>query len=113
MQGRVVRRTIWRESAVAAPVEAEHGREPSRVELWRRSRRQAVDRSAGPGDLIGPRLGDVEPSLRSEGESARTVQGTHHGQWPLGNLGSISSFGDDVARDLYVVVHQGRMYRLE
>jgi glucose/arabinose dehydrogenase len=34
-------------------------------------------------------------------------------EWPLGQLGSISSFGEDSARELYVVVHQGRIYRLE
>jgi glucose/arabinose dehydrogenase len=36
-----------------------------------------------------------------------------HRQWPLGTLGSISSFGEDAARELYIVVHQGRVYRLE
>jgi hypothetical protein len=45
----------------------------------------------------------------------RTDQGDVTDPWqrPLGNLGSISSFGEDSARELYVVVHQGRVYRLE
>jgi hypothetical protein len=33
-------------------------------------------------------------------------------EWALGNLGSITSFGEDSAGELYVIVHQGRIYRL-
>jgi glucose/arabinose dehydrogenase len=33
-------------------------------------------------------------------------------EWALGTLGSISSFGEDAARELYVVAHQGRVLRL-
>ena len=33
-------------------------------------------------------------------------------QWPLGSLGSITSFGLDSQRELYIVVHEGRVYRL-
>lgn len=34
-------------------------------------------------------------------------------EWDLGALGSITSFGEDSDRELYVVVHQGTVYRLE
>jgi glucose/arabinose dehydrogenase len=52
--------------------------------------------------------GWVRSFLRTEADTV-----TEHRQWPLGNLGSISSFGEDAARELYVLVHQGRVYRLE
>lgn len=34
-------------------------------------------------------------------------------EWSLGTLGSITSFGEDSDRELYVVVREGRVYRLE
>jgi glucose/arabinose dehydrogenase len=34
-------------------------------------------------------------------------------EWNLGSLGSVTSFGEDAAGELYVTVSQGRVYRLE
>lgn len=34
-------------------------------------------------------------------------------EWQLGTLGSITSFGEDADRELYVVVREGTVYRLE
>jgi hypothetical protein len=34
-------------------------------------------------------------------------------EWALGSLGNITSFGLDAAGELYIVVRQGRVYRLE
>jgi glucose/arabinose dehydrogenase len=45
----------------------------------------------------------------------RTAQGdvADLREWDLGTLGSISSFGVDASGELYVVAHQGRVFRLE
>jgi glucose/arabinose dehydrogenase len=32
--------------------------------------------------------------------------------WPFGNIGRISSFGEDGAGELYVISHEGRVYRI-
>jgi glucose/arabinose dehydrogenase len=34
-------------------------------------------------------------------------------EWAVGSLGNITSFGVDAAGELYIVVHQGSVYRLE
>jgi glucose/arabinose dehydrogenase len=34
-------------------------------------------------------------------------------EWPLGEPGRITSFGVDAAGELYIVVHEGRVYRLD
>jgi hypothetical protein len=47
-------------------------------------------------------------SFRMEGSSA-----VDHREWALGDLGDISSFGHDAAGELYVLSHNGRVYRLE
>jgi glucose/arabinose dehydrogenase len=46
--------------------------------------------------------------------SLRVVAGgaMEHQEWPLGNVGSITSFGVDGARELYVVSSNGRVYRI-
>jgi hypothetical protein len=33
-------------------------------------------------------------------------------EWSVGSLGSVSSFGEDAAGELYVVTHEGRIWRL-
>jgi hypothetical protein len=33
-------------------------------------------------------------------------------EWPLGTLGNISSFGEDDDGELYVIAHQGRIFKL-
>jgi len=35
-----------------------------------------------------------------------------HTEWPVGDLGTVVSFGEDAAGELYVVSQNGRIYRL-
>jgi hypothetical protein len=46
--------------------------------------------------------------------SLRVVAGGagEHTDWEVGNVGSITSFGVDAARELYVVSANGRVYRI-
>lgn len=38
---------------------------------------------------------------------------TEHREWPLGSIGSVLSFGEDSAGELYMLSGNGRVYRLE
>ena len=37
---------------------------------------------------------------------------TDHRSWELGDLGSVTSFGEDAAGELYITSTNGRLYRL-
>jgi glucose/arabinose dehydrogenase len=57
------------------------------------------------GDYCRPRIRSFR--LTSGG------QAVDHQSWDVGISGNVASFGEDSAGELYVVVHQGRVYRLE
>ena len=46
-------------------------------------------------------------SFRMDGSRASELR-----EWSVGSLGSVSSFGEDAAGELYVVTHEGRIWRL-
>jgi glucose/arabinose dehydrogenase len=46
-------------------------------------------------------------SFRMDGERATELR-----EWSVGSLGSVSSFGEDAAGELYVVTHEGRIWKL-
>ncbi len=46
-------------------------------------------------------------SFRWDGARASDLR-----EWNVGTLGSVSSFGEDAVRELYVVTHEGRIWRL-
>ena len=57
------------------------------------------------GDLCDGRVRSFR--LSAGGDDVTDLQ-----TWDLGSLGSITSFGVDASGELYVVVHEGRIYRL-
>ncbi|HEY6194175.1 MAG TPA: PQQ-dependent sugar dehydrogenase [Candidatus Eisenbacteria bacterium] len=46
-------------------------------------------------------------SFRWDGAHATDLR-----QWSVGNLGSVTSFGEDAEHELYVVAHEGRIWKL-
>ena len=57
--------------------------------------------------FYGDFCGGIVRSFRMDGGGA-----TSHLAWEFGSLGRITSFGEDAAGEVYIVVQQGRVYRI-
>jgi glucose/arabinose dehydrogenase len=73
-----------------------------------------VYRGSGVPDLVGHYFyGDYCRSRIRSFRLTSAGQAVDHQSWEVGIAGNVTSFREDSAGELYVVVHQGRVYRLE